>query len=231
LPNKIFLNNYPEIDRFTITNNVKIATDTLDNQLEKNGIKEVDFIKIDTEGADFSILRGAKNSINNVLGIEVEIYFAPIRENQPLFHDMDKYISELDFQLFDIRRYYWKRRKSHFHNYRKGQIILGEALYFRSPEFVCGLPQLDERKIIAYFLLLLAYGYLDIAENLYILSKERNILTKDAITEIHSILEKYRRSFVIPDFKGKQRIHNILTKIANIFCSNSWAASDRELGN
>jgi len=231
LPNKAFLSNFPDIERFSITNTVKMVTDTLDNQLEKNGLIDIDFIKIDTEGSELSILKGANNILRTVMGLELEICFAPIRENQPLFHDVNKYVTELGYQLLDIKRYYWKRCNTHFHNFRKGQIIFGDALYFRSPESICDLFETDERKIIACFLLLLSYGYLDLAETLYHLAKKRKIISGDAINDLKARLGKYRPRVVMADFKGKQRIYNIITRIANIFRSNTWATGDREIGN
>lgn len=231
LPNKAFLSNFPDIERFSVLKRVKMITDTLDNQMAVNNITDIDFIKIDAEGSELSIIKGGRNILTTVMGLEVEISFAPIRENQPLFHDVNKYVTELGYQLLDIKRYYWKRRNTDFRNFRKGQIIFGDVLYFRSPENICDLFEADERKIIACFLLLLSYGYLDLAETLYQLAQQRQIISNDALNDLKEMLGKYWQKIVLTDFRGKQRIYNIIHKIANIFCSNFWATGDRDIGN
>lgn len=231
LPNWSILNNFPDPDRFTITKTVKMTADSLDNQLDKCGILDIDFIKVDAEGYELSILKGANDILNNVVGLESEVSFASIRENQPLFHDVNKYVTQLGFQLLDIKGYYWRRRDTNFYGNIKGQIVVGDAIYFRSPESICDRPGIDERKIVASFLLFIAYGYFDIGERLYILAKQRNIITEEVGKEIDSLLTKYRRRIWLTNFRGKQRIHNILMRIANLFCSNTWYHVDRELGN
>ena len=164
------------------------------------------------------------------MGLEIEVCFAPIRENQPLFHDINKFVTECGFQLFDIKRYYWRRLNT-LQNYGKGQLIFGDALYFRSPESICRLSEINESKIIAGLLLFLSYGYLDQARTLYILAKERKIISADIFKELEALFAKYRRKMVIPDFKGKQRIANIFSRIASIFYTNRWDTGDGEFGN
>ncbi len=230
LPNEAFLINFPDIDRFSITKSVNMITDSLDNQLEQNDRTDIDFIKIDTEGSELSILKGAQKNLRRVMGLEIEVCFAPIRKNQPLFHEIHRFVTEQGFQLLDLKRYYWQRRNIS-RNYGKGQIIFGDTLYFRSPESICQLSGLDDRKIIAGLLLFLVYGYLDQAKALYIQAKENRTITSDICKEIGELLEKYERRIIIPDFKGKQKIYNILNGIANIFCANTWARGDRKLGN
>jgi FkbM family methyltransferase len=43
----------------------KIEVKTLDNFCEENGISSIDFIKIDVEGAELTVLQGAENMIRN----------------------------------------------------------------------------------------------------------------------------------------------------------------------
>jgi FkbM family methyltransferase len=59
LPNFDFLAKFPDAERFEVLKTIKIETDTLDNQLKKNGITEIDFVKIDTQGHELPILQGS----------------------------------------------------------------------------------------------------------------------------------------------------------------------------
>ncbi len=66
----------PDLSWITPTNNfVDVNANTLDNLLQQIGIKQVNYIKIDVEGAEFEVLKGAHNllvnSNNIVLLIEV----------------------------------------------------------------------------------------------------------------------------------------------------------------
>ena len=81
IPNSEILNIFPESPRFDVESEVKIDADSLDN-CHKD---EVDFIKIDVQGGELNILKGAENLLKNTLGIELEIEFVQIYKNQTLF--------------------------------------------------------------------------------------------------------------------------------------------------
>jgi len=49
-------------------------------------------------------------TLNNVVGIEVEVEFSELYEKQPLFNDVDNFIRDKGFELFDLRRGYWIRK-------------------------------------------------------------------------------------------------------------------------
>lgn len=61
-PNIEFLNKFYDSERFDVIKKVIIKTTTLDNCLRDSRI-EVDFIKIDAQGAALSILQGAESTI------------------------------------------------------------------------------------------------------------------------------------------------------------------------
>jgi hypothetical protein len=55
---------------------LEVEADTLDNLLKSRGINRVDWIKIDVEGAEYEVLKGAKEilSTNNHISILVEVH-------------------------------------------------------------------------------------------------------------------------------------------------------------
>jgi FkbM family methyltransferase len=55
---------------------IEVEADTLDNLLKVRGINEVNWIKIDVEGAEYEVLKGAKEtlSINKRLSILIEVH-------------------------------------------------------------------------------------------------------------------------------------------------------------
>ena len=56
-----------------------------------------------------SILKGGRKSLRNAVGLELEVEFAALYENQPLFNEIDSFVRNEGFELIDLRRYFWKR--------------------------------------------------------------------------------------------------------------------------
>src|SRR2546422_5125584 len=164
LPNFPFLKRFPEAERFEVQETINIHADTLDNQLRVANISRVDFIKVDAQGHGLPILRGALDTLRNVLGLELEVEFAPIYKDQPLFAEMHTFVTQQGFELYDLKRHFWKRTDDRG-QYRagKGQLVFGDALYFRSPEAVCAAADVSGEKLVHAVLAYLAYGYTDLA--------------------------------------------------------------------
>jgi len=232
LPNFDFLNKFPDAERFEVLKTIKIKTDTLDNQLNKNNIVEIDFIKIDTQGNEYSILNGSVNSLRNVVGLEVEVLFAPLYKGQPFFSDIDKYIRSNGFELFDIKRYYWRRIGEYNYSRQKGQLAFGDALYFKNPEQVVLIKDITKEKIIRSICIYMIYGYLELANILSNIATREGILTTEIHDVIGLIIAKFRTKNAILNFPVKWRIRNILQNMKNIFCNTCWySGTDRYLGN
>ena len=80
----------------------KVLTKRLD---EFNAIKVCDYLKIDVQGAELDVLRGAAETLKNCLVVEIEVEFVPLYENQPLFSDVDNFMRRHGFflhRLIDI---------------------------------------------------------------------------------------------------------------------------------
>ena len=104
--------------------------DSLDNILEENNIENPDFIKLDTQGSELDILKGGINTLqSDILGLEIEVEFAKMYKDQHLFSDTDIFAKEIGFFLFDIQRFYFKRKMGMKLGGSKGQITFGNSLY------------------------------------------------------------------------------------------------------
>lgn len=84
--------NGTEQKRYNYANLVNIKTNTLDNVLKKSNIKitDIDFIKIDVEGAERTVLEGSHETLNSLktgTKICVEISKDKINETLSLFKD------------------------------------------------------------------------------------------------------------------------------------------------
>jgi FkbM family methyltransferase len=232
LPNHELLAKFPDAERYDVIKTVKIETDTLDNQLKKNGITEIDFIKIDTQGQELPILQGSLKSLNNVIGLEVEVEFIHLYKDQPLFDEVDKFIVKNGFELFDIRRYYWRRKNYYSFSRQKGQLVFGDALYFKNPEQVLLMKDITQEKIVRSICIYLLYGYAELAYILANCANKKGILAAETYTAIGSIISKLRDKPPIPSFRGKGRIQNFLQKLTDLFADTGWySGTDRFLGN
>ena len=232
LPNFDFLNKFPNAKRFDVTKTIKIQADTLDNQLKKNDITEIDFIKIDTQGYELPILKGSVDYLNNTIGLELEVEFAQLYENQPLFKEVDSFVQKKGFELIDLKRYYWKRKEGADTGNQKGQLVFGDALYFKSPEQVLLMKDINQEKIIRAICIYLVYGYVDLAKTLLIKANDNELLTNDVYSNTNATIIKFDRRNLVPNFRGKGRIRNLFEKIAKTLSSGGWySGTDRSLGN
>lgn len=232
LPNYNFLKKFPDVERFDVLKTIKIKVDTLDNQLKKNNMTDVDLIKIDTQGYELNILKGSTDALEKVIGLEIEVEFVPLYEKQPLFNEVDNYINKFGFELFDLKRYFWKRNCGQNFGNRKGQLVFGEALYFKNPEQILLMSEISEDKIIRSICIYLIYAYPDLAQILFKLAKKEGLLSKKISDLVTIILSKFRDKNPIPDFRGKGIIEHYLQVVTNIFSNKGpFTGADKVLGN
>jgi len=62
-----------------------VELDTLAAWAAREGVERVDALKLDVQGAELAVLRGAGALLDGVRGLEVEVEFHPIYRGQPLF--------------------------------------------------------------------------------------------------------------------------------------------------
>jgi Methyltransferase FkbM domain len=168
-----------------------IELDTLDHTLAG---RIVDFIKIDAEGAELEILKGAKETLcSKSLGLQLEALFCPIRHNVPIFADLDSFIRNFDFQLFQIQREHWIRKNNVSTFESAPQLIWGNVLYLLSKKsFLKRLQKSpDPQHLFAkYILIVLAYNLYDYA---YELCEEVNLEEAKKLKEALGLLSASKR--------------------------------------
>ncbi len=79
-----------------------ITLSTLDDWTREAGVLAVDFIKLDTQGAELDIFRGAERTLKSVRMLEVEVEFNELYTGQPLFGDVDRHLRERGFVLWRL---------------------------------------------------------------------------------------------------------------------------------
>ena len=90
-----FLKNSNNQDLFK---RIEVQQFLLSNYIEKNNIKSIDFIKIDTEGYELEVLKGAKNILFKTKYILFEHHYDDMIVKNYFFSDIHNFLKENNFQ-------------------------------------------------------------------------------------------------------------------------------------
>lgn len=238
-PNQRLAAQFPDSGRLEVVETTEVEADTLDRQLREHGIDDVDFIKLDTQGSELAVLEGAGDVLaRSVFGLEIEVEFLPLYENQPLFADVDAFVRGRGFQLFDLLPCYWKRGAGKEYGGAKGQIVFADALYLREAEaFQEGLARrpigaVRTAMALRALSICLLYGYVDYAYALF--ERCRDVFTAGEQQMFMRHLARSRRlANRIPEFWGRRRIAGAFFKAYNALrpLDGGFASAGRALGN
>jgi len=118
-----------------------IAATTVDQWARSNGVGEIDFFKLNVQGAELEILAGARDILPSLLGMELEVSFVESYVGRPFFSDLDVFLRSDGFHFFDLLGLHNMGRANSpitsMHtpglNPYQGQLIEAHALYFRDP--------------------------------------------------------------------------------------------------
>jgi len=164
-PNLDYLARFPDVERFDIVGQVEVPAHALDSCLSSEEALTVDFFKIDTQGSELLVLQGAQRVLATpVIGLEVEVEFQELYENQPLFGQLCSELKKHGFELFDFTSICrWNRRGFS----RFGQLAFADALFLRSPEYFADListypESIRREKCLKYFAICALYNRVDL---------------------------------------------------------------------
>lgn len=103
----------------------EVEIKTLDEIFEKMFSTEKKFyLKIDTQGFEKEVIKGASNSLKYIKGIQLEMSLNPLYEKALDFQDMYNFIKAEGFELYSI--------ENGFYNNKTGQLNEIEGVFFRS---------------------------------------------------------------------------------------------------
>lgn len=133
-PNEAYISRFNElIEYMSLDFTIDIETTTIDAFCQEEAIADIDFLKVDVQGADLNVLQGAKKILqSSVLAIQAEVLFCELYQNQPLFGDVDRFLREREFTLFSLPVAFRHRQVSPIvSEINPGQLLWGDALYIR----------------------------------------------------------------------------------------------------
>jgi len=231
--NMPFLSQFEDSQRYELKNKIKINTRTIDNLHNSGELVDVDFMKMDIQGAEVETMKGGVNFLkNNLVGLESEVLFTHLYHNQPLFSDIEVFVrQELGLELWDIRKTYWKYKQSCYKNPTKGRLIFGDALFLRPISTLdTWLLEMDsvkaKSKLHMLITVTLAYGYLDYAEAILNVGFVDKYLSKGDKQIFIEHIRKLHKS-IYPFKNGLSLLYFPLQILANCFKNThkGWASS------
>jgi len=155
--NSFYLPNAPLIERFCygralplasqfeLVERQALATQSIADWARDAGIGTIDFCKLNIQGAELAVLRGAGRLLDSMLGIVAEQTFNPTYIDAPLFGEVYEFIRAAGFTMFDIAGMNLvARTRSPIHltedrifsvrgTWPRHQTLEGHFLYFRDP--------------------------------------------------------------------------------------------------
>jgi FkbM family methyltransferase len=235
------LKDFPDSARYTTSKTVAFPSSkvrSLSQALFDAKIADIDFLKLDTQGSELDILKGAGDALASVVGVEVEVEFARLYRQQPLFRDVDAFMDSKGFVLMDLRRAFWKRQ-AFFDYVGKGQLVCGDALYFRTPEslvtLLSGKPKDVARdKVLKTIIAALVYRCADYAVDVLVKAADAGIFSSQEKERWIAQVKRDAQSWSGVRFPGSALLAKIFRKLAETFPVASylgWADGDRHIGN
>jgi FkbM family methyltransferase len=95
---KRFKNNKKKFHKYDIKDIKVVKCIRLDTIISKLNIN-FDFIKIDTQGADFNVLKSLGSYLkNDIIAVKIEVFFRPLYNGIVLYKDIDNLLQENDFK-------------------------------------------------------------------------------------------------------------------------------------
>lgn len=157
-----------------VEKNIKIPCTTLDVYF-KNRLKTIDFLKIDTQGSELKILKGAQKLLDEkkVCVLKVEVSTVPVYKNQEMFSDIDIYLREKGYVLVDFMTYreIYKPILLNSKSIDNHYAPCGDAIYVLDDQFLADGDRIKSGVILFWL------GYYSLG--LYLLKKSK--MTKEDI--------------------------------------------------
>lgn len=170
---KLFCNDKKYIDLYKITEVQNIKCDTSSKLLKKLKVKNLDYLKIDTQGSELEILKGLNNYYPLMIKVELQIF--PMYKNAPDWSKVLHYLYNKNYSICAFTKSGGHLTHAPVH---------ADALLI--PNFLTkkGRKEILKRKSIFIFLMII-FGQIEILKHI---SKE---LKFDNSKEINSLRDKY----------------------------------------
>jgi FkbM family methyltransferase len=238
-PNQELLAQFPDSQRYGVERIVKVPARTVDSLRASREMPLFDFAKLDVQGGELEVLRGGRQSFSQELvGLELEVEFAELYIGQPLFSDVEAFVrEELGLCVWDIRKTYWKHAAGTHIGPTKGQLVFGDALFFRPLGTMPGYleshgAEAGRQKLIAAMICAMAYGYADYAFALTDMTIAKELVTPQELVQVRGAIGRTPRGLRW-GVTGSALLYTILDAVSRVFkpTHEGWASIGQRLGS
>jgi FkbM family methyltransferase len=167
-PNERFCSRYRMV-KFEKVGETSVDCRTLDELLLPRLGREphlAELIKIDTQGTEHEILRGAEEVLKRgTVALFLEVSFSPIYAGQSQFSELELLLRAQGFTFFGFERLHYRSRKSLDKRREAGRerLLFSDAYFFKDPYAKAGGAPLSAREMKALFLSSVLLGFYDFA--------------------------------------------------------------------
>ena len=121
-----------------VMESIEVNAVSIDSFCADNGLS-VDFLKIDTEGSEYEILKGGKKQLEeNILGVRCEVSFDYIHEGMPLFSTLHDFMLSKNFYLLNFDYAGKGDYQNNFvrTNGKYGILTMADAVWMKRPKYL-----------------------------------------------------------------------------------------------
>jgi FkbM family methyltransferase len=142
------IDRHPRLEMQREVQAQRIELTTLDDWCARSGFTRADLVKLDTQGSELDILRGAQRMLETVDVVQTEVEFNPMYDGQPLFGDVDRFLRDRGFVLWHLENLAHHRQHGaritlspahHLYDFdevrfthRSGQLFWADAVFVRA---------------------------------------------------------------------------------------------------
>jgi FkbM family methyltransferase len=159
MPNHKLVERYQNLEIMKLKNISEVDTMSLDYFCIENQIETIDLIKIDIQGGELEVFKGGENILKDTLFIISEVEFLPLYINQPLFGDVDNFLTKKDFMFNKFLTTGGRAIKPIIikNNINTGetQTMWADAIFVKDSESIKGL---DDQKVLKLAAISFLYG-------------------------------------------------------------------------
>jgi len=161
-PNDALLDLYNGTQHSRLKLTSSVDTVSLDQFGRDHAISDVDYIKIDVQGAELDVFQGGRGTLRDVVAIVAEVEFMPLYKGQPLFGDVCAFLSEQDLMFHKFLGLAGRALKPTIVNndpFFAVQHLWSDAMFVRH---ILKLPTLTPKKLLKLAVLSHLYGSPDL---------------------------------------------------------------------
>ena len=192
-PNQSVINTFNNHTDYNIKSTQTVKTIKLNEAAEKYKFETAGFLSIDTQGSELEILMSGQSLLEtSISGIYIETEFQELYKGQSLFADVDTYLRNIGFILFDIDRVLMRRQNYLKEHYSRKQISHCHCLYLKPPQHINDEnSEILTNKFEQLLLIALANEHHDLAKEICSIEPSRYLLFEKHGKSLLDELEDY----------------------------------------